>query len=270
MPGRVVSVGAVAMAVACTGPRSTSGAGTGAPAIDATATDAMSAMSDAGVADASAVTLPPTVLHVPRARAPITPTGHFRVELWDGAPSTRTLLDRAGKGAVPVSEGRFLWRDRTLYFFFYAGDLDLQAHVARHDGPIWNDDSVELAFGDASDKRHVVRISVTGVISDGLCPGDAVDLSDPRCDLRWESGARAATDYDGKLNDIADRDEEWAVEAALPLGPLGVAKAAREAAANGTVGRGAATVPVRVRRCEIAHDGPRACGAWEGTLVLEE
>ncbi len=103
-----------------------------------------------------------------------------------------------------------------------------------------------------------MRVSVTGVVSDGTCPPDAADLSDPRCDLRWESGARAATDYDGKLNDIADRDEEWAVEAALPLGPLGVVHPA------------GAEVPVRVSRCEIAHDGPRARGAWAGTLVLED
>jgi hypothetical protein len=192
---------------------------------------------------------------------PIEPVGHFRIQRWGGAPSTGTLLDRQGKGAVPVSEGRFLWGSGALYLFFYAGDLDLEARVDRHDGPIWNDDSVELAFaapGDAGagKESRVIRISVKGVVSDGLCPADAVALSDPRCDLRWESGARAATDFDGILNSIAERDEEWAVEAAIPLASLG------SKAAPG------ARIPVRMSRCEIAHDGVRACGAWQATLVL--
>jgi hypothetical protein len=256
-----------AVAAACTGPRSTSGAGAGTTADSssptaATGSDAAPSgarsvdASGEGSADAAEATVP-SVIHVRRAKAPITPTGHFRIGVWEGAPSTGTLLDRDRKGAVPVSEARFLWSERALYVFFYAGDLDLQARATRHDGAIWKDDSVELAFGDASGARYVVGVSVTGVVTDGTCPGDALDLSDPRCDLRWESGARAATDYDGKLNDISDRDEEWAVEASLPLAPLGIAVAE------------GASIPVRVRRCEIAHDGPRACGAWEGTLRLD-
>jgi hypothetical protein len=203
----------------------------------------------------------PRDFEVPRARAPISPTGHFRIELWDGAPSTGTLLDREGRGAVPVSESRFLWGNGALYLFYYAGDLDLEARIDKHDGPIWEDDSVELAFAGASEdgaapSKRVIRISVKGVVSDGLCPADAADLSDPRCDLRWESGTRAATDFDGTLNSIADRDEEWAVEAAIPLESLGATRT------PGT------RIPLRMSRCEIAHDGPRACGAWEGTLVL--
>jgi hypothetical protein len=203
----------------------------------------------------------PRDFEVPRARAPIAPTGHFRIGLWDGAPSTGTLLDREGRGAVPVSEARFLWGNGALYLFYYAGDLDLEAHTDKHDGPIWKDDSVELAFaGDSEDgaapSKRVIRISVKGVVSDGVCPADAADLSDPRCDRRWESGTRAATDFDGTLNSIADRDEEWAVEAAIPLESLGAPKT------PGT------RIPLRMSRCEIAHDGPRACGAWEGTLVL--
>jgi hypothetical protein len=217
-------------AVACSNPRPSSGAReAGAAAID-----------------------------VPRATAVIVPTGHFRVELWGGAPSTRTLLDHDGKGAVPVSEARLLWGDGSLYVFFYAGDLDLEARVKDHDGPVWNDDSVELAFGGPAGDRRVVRASVTGVVTDGVCPGDAASLADPRCNLGWESRSAVATDFDGTLNDTSgERDEEWAVEAAIPLASL-----SPEPLAAG------ARIPLRISRCEIAHDGPRACGAWEGTLVL--
>jgi hypothetical protein len=205
---------------------------------------------------------PPEELHVTRAGARVVPTGHFDVHVWGGAANTGTLLDKAGHGAVPVSEARFLWSDDALFLFFYAGDLDLQAHATKHDGPVWNDDSVALAFPAPDGTKRIIQISVTGIVADGICPGDAAGLSDARCDLRWESGTRAGTDTDGTLNHVGDRDEEWAVEAAIPLAAFPAAGAA------GTV------IPVSISRCEIAYDGPHACGAWgyppSGLLVFED
>ncbi len=196
------------------------------------------------------------------ARSRIVPTGRFDVHVWGGAVNTGTLLDKAGLGAVPVSEARFLWGDDALYFFFYAGDLDLQAHVTRHDGPVWNDDSVALSFPAADGTRRIIQISVTGKVADGSCPGDAAGLADPRCDLGWESGVRVGTDFDGTVNHVGDRDEEWAVEAVIPLAAIG---------ARGAPGT---RVALSLGRCEIAYDGPRACGTWgsptSGVLVFQD
>jgi hypothetical protein len=203
-------------------------------------------------------------LEVPRATAPFTPTGHFRVQIWANAANTHTLLDANGRGAVPMNEARFLWSDGQLYVFFYAGDLDLEAHTTKHDGPVWNDDSIALAFGDAAGDKRIIQISLTGVVADGICPADAADLSDPRCDLRWESHARVGTDADGTLNKLGDNDEEWAVEAAVPLASLKLRP-------NDAGTR----IPFSVSRCEISHDGSRSCGGWgdrpwgSGVLVLE-
>ena len=220
----------------------------------------------ASVADAAAA----PSLRVGRSRSRIRPTGHFDVDAWGGATNTHTLLDQAGKGAVPVSECRFLWGQDNLYMFFYAGDLDLQARATKHDGPVWKDDAVTFAFfspetPDGSEPtKFVVMATPTRVLSDGVCPRDATDLGDPRCDLRWESHALLGTDFDGTLNKLGDFDEEWAVEIALPLRSLGIDPDAAPPI------RIAATI----RRCEMAHDGPRACGLWgepglPGELVLE-
>jgi hypothetical protein len=194
----------------------------------------------------------------------IHPTGRFDVGVWGGSVNTHTLLDATGAGAVPVSECRFLWGQGNLYAFFYAGDLDLEVRSTKHDGPVWKDDSVTFAFfppaagaavRDASDAgadtKFVVSVTPTGVVSDGICPREAVDLGDPRCDLRWESGARVGTDFDGTINKLGDFDEEWAVEMALPVRSIGVDPT---------------TLPhhlaATVRRCEMAHDGVRSCGLW--------
>jgi hypothetical protein len=201
-------------------------------------------------------------LEVPRARAPFWPTGHFRIQIWANAANTHTLLDAQGKGAVPMNEARFLWDDAHLYVFFYGGDLDLESRTTKHDGPVWTDDSIALIFPQPDGSQRVIQIGITGVVADGVCPADAAALSDARCDLKWESGVRAATDADGTLNKIGDNDEEWAIEAAIPLAAIGVAAPA--------AGR---RVPFAVRRCDMQHDGPHECGAWgerpPGVLLLE-
>jgi hypothetical protein len=213
-------------------------------------------------ASAAAQRPEPPVLTVPRAGAPIVPAGHFRVKTWESAVLTRTWLDDEGRGAVPVTEARLLWHAGELYVRVYAGDLDLQVHTRRHDGPVWNDDSVALtfqAFGSADHRRRTIQITPTGVVADGLCPDDATGLDDTRCDLTWESHVRVATDSDGTLNQTGDFDEEWNVEAAIPL------------AAIAPAGAGAGTrIPLTMSRCEVTANGRRACGSWAGVIVLGE
>ena len=190
------------------------------------------------------------VIHVPRASRRLEPSAHFDVKLWQNAFQTHTLLDATGEGAVPVSEARFLWREDALYVRFYAGDLDLQVHNRKPDGPTWNDDSFTLVVYLTGGSTRRITVSATGVIADGRCPRDSASLADPRCDLHWQSHARIGFDYDGTLNQLGDHDEEWNIELALPLRSLGVTKP-----------RGA-HISVALRRCEIAYDGARACGEW--------
>jgi hypothetical protein len=165
---------------------------------------------------------------------------------------------------VPASEARFLWGAGQLYVRFYSGDLDLQVRATTHDGPVWKDDSVMLTFFSSDQKKRVIQISPTGVVADGICPNDAADLGDSRCDLGWESGTRVAADYDGTINKLGDFDEEWSVEASVPLKSI--------AASNAGPGT---RIPFAVTHCELAYNGPRGeCGSWgtfgdPGTLVLE-
>jgi hypothetical protein len=198
----------------------------------------------------------PSPLFVPRAAEAILPSEEFEVRVWEHAVNTHTLLDAAGHGAVPVSEARFLWGQGKLYVNFYAGDLDLQIHTRRHDGPTWKDDALSLSFPQTDGSLRIIAVSAVGVVSDGSCPTGAADLGATGCTLAWESHTRAAADYDGTINQIGDRDEEWNLELAIPLGSLGVTHAE-----PGT------HVAFYLRRCEIAYDGPRQCGRW-GTAEM--
>ncbi len=205
---------------------------------------------NAGVTAASVTSTLPSLL-VPRAKRAVVPSEEFDVGVWGAAVNTHTLLDAQGRGAVPVSEARFLWGQGNLYVNFYAGDLDLQIHSRKHDGPIWNDDAVVFFFPQGDGTEKLVVASAVGIVTDALCSTHVDGPADPHCALGWESHARAAADYDGTINQIGDRDEEWNVELSIPLHSLGI-----EHAEAGT------RVPFRLRRCEVAYDGPRQCGQW--------
>lgn len=191
-----------------------------------------------------------SLLNVPRSQKPLSPSGRFDVDFWGNAVNTHTLLDESGKGAVPVSEARFLWGQGQLYVAFYAGDLDLEVHEKNHDGALWKDDSVTLSFFVEPGKKRLISASPTGVLADAICPRDAKNWADPRCDRHWESHARVGVDLDGTLNKLGDFDEEWNIQLAIPLRSL------EASASAGT------RLEFALNRCEIAFDGQRSCGAW--------
>lgn len=190
------------------------------------------------------------LLNVPRSAKALTPSSHFDIDFWGNAVNTHTLLDAAGKGAVPVSEARFLWGNGQLYLNFYAGDLNLEVHEKAHDGALWKDDSVTLAFFGRDGKKRLISASPTGVLADAVCPIDAKNWADARCDRHWESHTRIGVDYDGTLNKLGDFDEEWNIQFAIPLASLDASPSA------GT------HLEFTLNRCDIAFDGQRACGAW--------
>ena len=141
----------------------------------------------------------PPELRVPRTAAAINPTGHFDVKIWGQAAKVPTLFDDHGEGLVPMSEVRFLWGKGNLYVFFYGGDFDIQAYAKKHDGPVWKDDSVAFTFFTPGGDKLIIQASPAEALADGRCPGDASGLDDPRCDLKWESGARVGADADRNL-----------------------------------------------------------------------
>lgn len=202
-------------------------------------------------------------IHVPHAAAPI----HVDAEMvgkkvWESeAGSTANLKDQSGKGMVPYTEVKARWGDGHLYFWMYAGDLDLEGSVKERDGDLTKDDSFHVELGGPG-RVYVVDVSVLGTIADAVCTGPS-DPASRRCDSGWQSQAIVAVDVDGTLNKTGDNDEEWLVEMAIPLESLGLAQA-----------RPGTRVPFAVRRCEIGRDGPHACGTWgtgaqRGELILD-
>jgi hypothetical protein len=153
---------------------------------------------------------------VPVARAPIAIDGELHEPDWNLRARVAAFTADGGE-ARPYSQIRLLRDDRTLYVGLYAADQDIRSS-----------DAFELAIGTLT-----LSIDPRGRITPPI------------------AGAKAAADVDETLDDPRDEDEEWVIEAAIPIAAIPPQ----------------ATM-IHARRCDTPKDALQRCGSWDGPLVL--
>ncbi|HEV7556576.1 MAG TPA: hypothetical protein VGO00_14015 [Kofleriaceae bacterium] len=132
---------------------------------------------------------------------------------WNHAALRGIFKDATGAIARPYSEIRLLRDDTHLVVGLYAADEDIRST-----------DKFELVAGELA-----TTIAVTGA------------ASDPR--------VAAKVDTDGTIDHPADDDEEWVVEATLPLAALGPSP-----------------IAITASRCDTVKSGERRCGSFRTTI----
>ena len=175
-----------------------------------------------------------TPVEVQRSTGAIALDGETDEPDWQACGHTGTFVTRGGtEAARPYSEAWILHDDRTLYLALYAADQDLRR----------GSDVFEASFVSPRDGARVfMNFSIDGQLHERMSrDGDDVP--------GWKSGVRFAVDFDGTLDDPADEDEEWIVEAAIPLAALGADPSTREIRAS-------------LSRCDVPKDGIERCGEW--------
>lgn len=184
-------------------------------------------------------------LIVPHTTGPIHCDGKASETDWHRALRTGPFKDpRTGKVGRPYSEARFLWGAKNLYVLFYAGDDDIHATVTKHDAPLYLEDAFSLKLQPQGGALYDIDFSANGTTS------DARELGGGKLDPKWESHAVVGVDRDGTLNNRSDQDEEWLVEARIPLASLGIQ------------GRAGSRFSARIQRCDTPLTGPRGCGVF--------
>jgi hypothetical protein len=153
---------------------------------------------------------------VPAALEPIAIDGELHERDWNTRARVVAFTADGGE-ARPYSQIRLLRDDRTLYVGLYAADQDIRSS-----------DAFELAIGTLT-----LSIDPHGRITPPI------------------AGAKVAADVDETLDDPNDEDEEWVIEAAIPIA---------------AVPPGATTI--HARRCDTPKDGHERCGSWDGPLAL--
>ena len=190
------------------------------------------------------------VLPVPHAPGPITLDGDTDDPAWvmpPGPARTGAFLYEDGRPARPYSSARFVWGGDYLYLALYASDQDIVSHTDQPDQPIpLEDDFFEVIF-QQGDVEYSILVTPKALITDGVRRGGG------SWDLSWNSGAHASWEIDGSLNNSKGKDEEWAIELAVPFESLGL---------QGEVGE---NIGLSIRRCDIPKGAPRICaGGGDG------
>jgi hypothetical protein len=161
-------------------------------------------------------------LIVPQIVHGLTLDGELDEVAWRTPARTGPFVDASGAPAAPYSDARFLRDDHALYLALYAGDEDIRSS---------DEFVVELA---STRGRRTLHFTAGGKLQPAV------------------NGARVAIDVDGNVDDPSNDDEEWVVEAAIPL-------AAVPFASDGTV-------RISITRCDSTKDRVRRCGSWRGII----
>ena len=158
-------------------------------------------------------------LVIPQVVQPIHCDGELDEVAWRTPVRTGPFVDAKGGQAAPYSEARFLRDDKFLYLALYAADEDIRST-----------DEFVVELG-----RTTLHFSAAGKLSPAI------------------AGAQVGVDLDGSLDDSTNDDEEWVVEAAVPLSALSFSR-------DGGL-------EARVSRCDTTKDGVKRCGSWKGRII---
>ena len=130
---------------------------------------------------------------------------------WQKAPTLDFIMpwsDTARDGAQ-TTVTRLLWDDDNLYIIYQCVDPYLDSEVKAHDGPVYNEDAVEIfATPNAADVStyYGYEMNINGTLLDYIAFGGGEEWT-PNIQFTWQSeGVKIATTYDGTLNDHSDTD----------------------------------------------------------------
>jgi hypothetical protein len=147
------------------------------------------------------------------ARVEVKLDGELDEPAWNHTALRGVFVDATGAIARPYSEIRLLRDDTRLVVALYAADEDIRST-----------DTFELVAG-----ALATTITPLGV------------ASDPRVQVK--------VDTDGTIDQPVDDDEEWVVEATMPLAALGPPP-----------------IAITASRCDVVKSGDRRCGSHRLTI----
>jgi hypothetical protein len=151
-----------------------------------------------------------------RATAPITIDGTLDDAAWSAAsqPLTLQFLWDAQTGAKQRTFARLLWDADALYIGYDADDADITAQFLNRDDPTYRDDAVEI-FINPNPAQEVVYYgfewNARGVMYDYL------NYNSRTLFKRYDAtGVKVKAALRGTLDNRADTDQGWSLEAAIP------------------------------------------------------
>ena len=112
---------------------------------------------------------------------------------------------------------RLLWDKENLYVFFKCKDKNIWAEYKERDSKVYLDDCVEIFISPDSEKVHTyfnLEINACGFFLDHA---RIVDERHWRVLVKWNADMKLGHIIRGTLNDNADTDQYWTMEASIPF-----------------------------------------------------
>ena len=155
-----------------------------------------------------------------RGGSPIVVDGKLDERSWQNAEPISLVRTDTGTAPRFPTTVKMLWDDRFLYVGFDCNDPDIWGTITEHDGPMYDEEVVEVFIDANRDAISYVELEVNPLNA-------SLDLFALNRDgvLRalydWDSeGWQHAVTIDGYLNQRDKRDRAWTVEMAIPLTDL--------------------------------------------------
>ena len=172
------------------------------------------------IAACAATPQPRPIPPIPRyevkpATSRISIDGKLDDKAWAAAGTIELIFPwESQTGAKQKTTARLLWDDDNLYVSYECEDSDITAQVAERDGPVYNDDAVEIFINPKPSQTNVylgLEMNVRAVLYDYLHSDGQASFK--RFNLQ---GVRLATNIDGTLNMTGDKDRGWSLEVSIP------------------------------------------------------
>ena len=149
--------------------------------------------------------------------------GHSNETDWQLAPTLDFIMPWSDlkKERAQSTVARLLWDDDYLYIVYECVDPYLDAEVEKHDGPVYQEDAVEIfATPNAANEDGITyfgyEMNIKGTLLDYIAFGGGDEWTS-NIHFPWQSeGVQIATSFDGTLNDHTDVDRGWILEIAIP------------------------------------------------------
>lgn len=158
-----------------------------------------------------------------KIHSPIAIDGKLDEPSWHLAEPISLVCTDTGAAPCFPTTAKMLWDDRFLYVGFCCVDPDIWGTITEHDGPMYDEEVVEVFIDANRDGISYVELEVNplNVSLDLFALNRNGRL---RTLFDWDSdGWQHAVSIEGYLNQRTRKDKSWTVEMAIPLADLATA-----------------------------------------------
>ena len=151
--------------------------------------------------------------------------GYLTEKAWEKAPVLDFFIPVSGKPAVSKTEGKILWNGECLYVGFKAYDRDIWGYFTARDSKTYFEDVLEIFIRPdlktKFDSYYNFEINPLGTVYDAFNVKKNAGGDEAHRWERWNcQGLKVGVQIKGTLNNCADEDEYWQMEAAIPFAAL--------------------------------------------------